>query len=38
VEAVQPVITRWIAEREAMGLPAQAMVDDLYLLVEKYSK
>lgn len=37
-EAVQPVIDAWVAEKEAKGIPAKAMAQDLYALMEKYSK
>jgi len=37
-EAVRPVVDDWIAEMEAEGLPAQAMIDDAASWVEKYSQ
>jgi len=38
VEAVSPVIERWVSEGEAEGVPARAMLDDAHKLIEKYSK
>jgi TRAP-type C4-dicarboxylate transport system substrate-binding protein len=37
-EAVSTVIDRWVTEKEAKGVPAKAMLDDAYKLIEKYSK
>ncbi len=38
VEAVQPVYDLWIKDKEAQGLPAQAVFDDVQQLADKYSQ
>jgi len=36
--AIQPILDEWVAEKEAAGLPGEALMADLLALVEKYSK
>jgi len=37
-ELVKPIWDKWVQEREAMGLPAQKVLDRVIELVEKYNK
>jgi len=36
VNAALPIHDEWINEKEAEGLPAQALMDDVYALIQKY--
>jgi hypothetical protein len=37
-ELIKPVQDAWIAEREAKGLPAQALISRAMQLIKEYSK
>ena len=37
VAAIQPMLDQWVADKEAAGLPGEAVMADLLSLVEKYS-
>ncbi len=37
-QVTQPVTEKWIAEKEAMGLPGKAFADDMLMLAKKYHK
>ncbi len=38
VQAVQPIIEAWVAEKEAKGIPGKAIAEDFRALIKKYSK